>query len=69
MNYALPLYLEDTVENLLLLDNIGNSTIILAQTSFIIERLEITGDMLLVFELSSFDALLVAIQQEVGLQL
>lgn len=69
MNYALPLYLEDTVENLLLLDNIGNSTIILAQTSFIIERLEITGDMLLVFELSSFDALLVAIEQEVGLQL
>lgn len=68
MNYTLPVYLEDTVENLLLLNNITNSTIVLAQTSFIIERLEITGDMLLIFELSSFDALLAAIEQEVGVQ-
>lgn len=69
INYALPMYLEDTVGNLLSLASVNNSTIILAQTRFLIERLEITGDMLLIFELSSFDALIAAIEQEVKLQL
>ena len=64
MNYALPIYLEDTVENLLTSNNISNSTILLAQASFTIEQLEIMGDIILIFEVNSFDALLGAIEQE-----
>lgn len=64
MNYALPVYLEDTVENLLTSNNISNSTILLAQASFIIEQLEIMGDIVLIFEVNSFDALLTAIERQ-----
>lgn len=64
MNYALPIYLEDTVENLLTSNNISNSTILLAQASFIIEQLEIMGDIVLIFEVNSFDALLTAIERQ-----
>lgn len=64
MNYALPIYLEDTVENLLASNNISNSTILLAQASFIIEQLEIMGDIVLIFEVNSFDALLTAIERQ-----
>lgn len=64
MNYALPVYLEDTVQNLLTSNNISNSTILLAQASFTIEQLEIMGDIILIFEVNSFDALLGAIERQ-----
>lgn len=67
MSYALPIYLEDTVENLLTSNNISRSTILLAQASFTIEQLEIMGDIILIFEVNSFDALLHAIERELQL--
>ncbi len=64
MNYALPVYLEDTVENLLRSNNVSNSTILLASARFTIEELEIIGDIVLIFEVNSFEVLLAAINQE-----
>lgn len=66
MNYALPVYTEDTIKSLFLSDNFSHATILLAQARFKIEKLEIIGDIILIFEVSSFDALLAAINQEVG---
>lgn len=65
MNYAIPVYLEDTIENLLIKDNVIEATILLAQARFTIEKLEIIGDIILIFELNSFDTLLEAINQDV----
>ncbi|MBE9036226.1 chemotaxis protein CheC [aff. Roholtiella sp. LEGE 12411] len=71
LNYAIPIYLEDTIQNLFLSSRNGlNQTIfILAQTRFEIEELEIIGDIILIFEVSSFDALIKAIDQELGMPL
>jgi chemotaxis protein CheC len=67
LDYALPNYIEDTVENLLNLnDNKNDSTILLAQTQFTVEQLQIRGDIVLIFEVGSFDVLLNAIAAEVG---
>ena len=67
MDYAVPTYLEDTIENLLTSDT--NVAILLAQARFTIEQLQIIGDIILLFEVSSFDALLEAINQELGVPL
>lgn len=67
MSYALPIYLEDTVENLLTSKNISKSTILLAPASLTIEKLEIMGDINLIFEVNSFDALLTAIEPQLQL--
>ena len=64
IDYAVPTYVEDTIENLLLSDS--NVAILLAQARFTIEQLPIIGDIILLFEVSSFDALLEAINQEMG---
>lgn len=61
MDYTIPIYLEDTIENLLLSATVSNSTVILAQASFTIEQLEIIGDIILIFEVAAFDALLNAL--------
>jgi chemotaxis protein CheC len=66
MNYTLPVYLEDTIDNLLLSTNVSNSKIILAQARFTIEQLEIIGDIILVFEVGTFDALMNLIDEEIG---
>lgn len=67
LDYALPNYIEDTVENLLNLDDNNNdSTILLAQTQFTVEQLQIRGDIVLIFEVGSFDVLLNAIAAVVG---
>ncbi|WP_315787524.1 chemotaxis protein CheC [Fischerella sp. JS2] len=66
MNYTLPVYLEDTIENLLLPTRVSDSNIILAQARFAIEKLEIIGDIILIFEVSTFDALLNAINKEIS---
>lgn len=65
LNYALPIYLEDTVENLLKKNNVSKTTILLAQARFTIEELEIMGDIILLFEVNYFVTLLAAIEQEV----
>lgn len=62
LDYALPTYMEDTVENLLTSKNSdGETTILLAQTQFSVEQLQIRGNIILIFELGSFDVLLNAI--------
>lgn len=67
MNYALPVYAEDSIEQLLLLDSYSIQTVfLLAQARFTIEQLELIGDIILIFETSSFDVLLEAIDQEMG---
>jgi chemotaxis protein CheC len=67
LDYALPTYMEDTVENLLTSkDSVGKTTILLAQTQFSVEQLQIRGDIILIFELGSFDVLLNAIALTAG---
>jgi chemotaxis protein CheC len=62
INYSVPTYIEDNVEHLLLSDDLdSNTTILLAHTRFTIEQLQIEGDIILLFEVGSFDALLAAI--------
>lgn len=66
MNYKLPCYLENTIEDLLLSDYpVTDETVfLLAKARFTIEEMEITGDIILIFEMRSFDALLEAIDRE-----
>ncbi len=67
LNYSLPSYTEGTVESLLRMDDLAPSTVVLlAKTRFAIERLAIQGDIILIFNVSSFDILLAAINQIVG---
>ena len=67
VNYTLPVYLEDTLENLLLSAYESDSKILLAQASFTIERLEIIGDIILIFLVGTFDALITAMNEEMGI--
>jgi chemotaxis protein CheC len=65
--YAIPIYLEDTIQHLFLSSIRDSETIfLLAQTRFEIEQLEVIGDIILIFEVSSFGALIAAIDQELG---
>jgi len=67
INYSLPNYMEDSIDNLLTSENSDpNSTILLARTRFTIEQLHIEGDIILIFEVGSFDALLSAINSDTG---
>ena len=68
MNYGVPQYIEDKIENLLSGDIQSDDAILLAQTQFTIEELRIIGNIILIFEVKSFDALLAAISQEVEIQ-
>lgn len=63
VSYSMPLYLEDTIENLLASHCADSGSVVLvAQTRFTIEHLEIEGNIILLFE-SSFEALLAAIDR------
>jgi len=64
MHYTLPVYLEDTIDNLLLPTNVSDSKILLAQARFAIEQLELIGDIILIFEVGTFDALIKAINEQ-----
>lgn len=67
INYSLPNYMEDNVDNLLTLDKRdSNATVMLARTRFTIEQLCVEGDIILIFEVGSFDALLEAINKDYG---
>ncbi|MEW6109881.1 MAG: chemotaxis protein CheC [Nitrospirota bacterium] len=69
INYSLPNYMEDNIDNLLALDETEpGATVILARTRFTIEKLHIEGDIILIFEVGSFDALLAAINHDSGRQ-
>jgi chemotaxis protein CheC len=65
LHYGLPLYSEDSIEHILSFNNSSEKTVfLLAQARFNIEMLEIMGDIVLIFEMDSFDALIEIINQE-----
>lgn len=66
LRYSLPLYLEEQTENLLMGDLEGDPMVLLARTRFTSDRLMITGDILLVFKVGSFDTLLLALDSKLG---
>ncbi|MBZ8180360.1 MAG: chemotaxis protein CheC [Oscillatoria sp. PMC 1051.18] len=66
LDYDLPIYIEDTVKNLLHASQSDHqNTILLAQTHFAIEQYQIRGDIILIFEVGSFDLLMNAIASEI----
>lgn len=67
INYTLPNYTEDNIENLMTpSDAAPDATVVLAHTRFIIEHLHIEGDIILIFEVGSFDTLMKAINADNG---
>ena len=58
----------DTIQNLVsnTQEPDPEATILMAQTRFTIEQLEIDGDVMLYFEVGSFDALLAALDDAMG---
>jgi chemotaxis protein CheC len=68
LRYAIPVYSEDTIQNLLMQNWQGyiDTIFLLAQTCFEIKQLSIMGDIILIFEVSSFGALVDAIDRELG---
>ena len=71
LSYGLPIYSEDSIEHILSLDSSSaeQSVFLLAQARFDMERLEIMGNVVLIFEMDSFDALMEAINRELELEL
>ena len=62
IDYVVPNYMEATITNLLTAHETDpDVTVLLAQTRFTIEQLHIHGDVMLFFEVGSFDALVAAI--------
>lgn len=62
ISYSLPDYVEDTIDKMLAVDEPGQDpTVLLVRTRFTVQQLQIEGDILLLFEVGSFDALLSAI--------
>ncbi len=62
ISYSLPTYVENTVKNIFISEKIGNDTIfLLVRTHFLIQKLQIEGNIILLFTVGSFDVLLSAI--------
>lgn len=62
INYSLPTYSEDSVEKILAPDDFDlNTTVLLARTRFTIKEIRVEGDIILLFEVDSFNDLLAAI--------
>ena len=58
LNFSIPVYMEDTIEHLLRGDNWwSDSTIILAKTELTIKKFQIKGDIILLFRVNLFNAL------------
>jgi len=67
LNYSIPNYMEGTIASLLISGGLSADTVVLlAQTRFIIQKLHIEGDIILIFNVNSFDTLLAAINQLAG---
>lgn len=63
LEYSLPTYVEGRVDKLLNSKQLdANASVFLAHTRFIIEQLQIAGDIILIFKVGSFDAMLTAIE-------
>jgi chemotaxis protein CheC len=64
ISYSIPTYIEDTIDNLLALNGATiNTIVILARTRFSIEQLQVEGNIILLFEVGSFDALIAAVDK------
>jgi len=64
LTYSIPVYVEDTIEHLLHEDNWSpDSTIILAKTALNIEKLQIKGDIILLFRVDLFNTLMEALNK------
>ncbi len=65
IKYVIPAYIEDSIENLLALDDVDPGvTILLVRTRFTVAQLCIEGDILLLFEVGSFEMLISAIKDQ-----
>jgi len=62
LRYSLPVYAEAPVIQILSEQPRGSPLILLAKTNFLIRRMQIEGNLLLLFELKSFDDLLAAME-------
>lgn len=69
MDYELPTYYEDTIGHLLSSNHLFDlgTVFLLAQTKFEIRKLEIIGEIILIFEMTSFSELLACIDRELSL--
>ncbi|BAZ17516.1 CheC, inhibitor of MCP methylation [Calothrix sp. NIES-4071] len=68
LNYAIPIYMEDSINHILSLDNTTEQTVfLLAQARFAIETLEVMGEIVLIFEMDSFGTLIKVIDQQLEL--
>ncbi|WP_448572811.1 chemotaxis protein CheX [Trichothermofontia sp.] len=57
--YSMPSYVEEEVHHLFSIRNVlKDDVVLLAQTRFLIEQLLVTGDIILLFNIGSFDTLL-----------
>lgn len=66
IRFAVPTYIENSIETLLLTGESGLSgTAIWAQARFTIEQYQIDGDVILLFEVGSFDVLMAAINGKI----
>ena len=62
LNYSIPFYFEKKIQDILTASDVMiTSTILLAQTHLICHSLQVTGDIILVFTMYSFDNLLLAL--------
>ncbi len=69
LQYSLPIYAEEPVVGLLSTQRREEyPLILLAKTSFVIRQMQIEGNLLLIFELKSFDSLLAALEKGWGAQ-
>lgn len=65
LTYSIPMYYEGPIANLTRLKRKGlqDECVLLARTNFLIERLNIEGDILLILEIGSLDALVRSINR------
>lgn len=64
INYSVPTYMEDTIDNLLALNGPDvNLLVLLVRTRFTIKQLQVEGDIILLFEVGSFDSLIANINK------
>ncbi|MBE9096290.1 chemotaxis protein CheX [Tychonema sp. LEGE 07203] len=62
LDYAVPYYAEEEIEQLLLKEeSVDSGSVLLAPTHFSIEKLQVQGDIMLFFDVGSFQMLLKAI--------
>lgn len=67
LEYSLPTYTEGQLRNLLSSKQVeNNASVMLAQTRFAIEQLQIAGNIILIFKVGSFDAMIGAMDRAFG---